>query len=140
MNKDDVIAEIEVVLHTNYGGFHVDTEMALWLMENKGWKIIEENNPLGNYYGKESEFPINWLKDSPHDYFFNPNYSSLKFRTNPDLIECVKTLKELHKNDVYPMSRERYIHSLKVVKIKIHASVEDYYDGKERINCWHHEE
>ena len=116
-----LICEREVVINARYGGFHLDTEMAIWLMENKNWVV-----------GKNKD-----LEDCGFDYYMPPqNTDEIAFRMNPDLIECVCALKEIHKNDVYPDSYYGHIHTLKIEKVKVYIGVENVNDGKEKITCW----
>ncbi len=119
------IFEIEVVINDDYGGFSFDTEMALWLMENKGW-VIEKS------YEKK-DYPLNCLIESGLDYFYTPHRESIALRTHPDLIECVKTLKKFHENDSYQQKREGHIHSLAIKKVSINLEIDEYHDGKERV-------
>jgi len=101
------IAIVEVVIHTDYGGFSINTEMALWLMENRGWTVAPKNaDPAGHQLG-----------ESIGDYFFSTEKDEVKLRTNKDLIDCVRAIKEIHKDDVYPERYYGYIHKLKCVLI-----------------------
>ena len=34
--------QMELVLNVDYGGFSFNTEMALWLSENRGWTVLSE--------------------------------------------------------------------------------------------------
>ena len=120
-----IIFEKEVVIHVTYGGFHFNDEMALWLMENRNWKIGKED---------KKEFD---LYDYSNDYLFlTGNRDNREFRDNQDLIDCVKALKELHKNDDYMARQNSHINGLAVVKVKVHLEIEDVYDGVEKVSCW----
>jgi hypothetical protein len=132
-DKSGPVFEMEVVLHRKYGGFHIDTEMALWLMENRGWKVVKESE---YDYNKKGDWPLNYLVEGFSDWYYHPRSESLAFRTQKDLIDCVRALHEVHKDDSYPESYYGHIHGLKVVKVKVFAEVEDYDDGHERVNCW----
>ncbi len=124
--------ELEVVIHDNYGGFSVDDEMALWLIENRGWTLLAENQ---YDYKKESELPLTTLVDF-HFSNYSPHQHKIEFRSHLDLLDCVRAIKKLHEDDDYPDSIYGHIHSLSIKKIKVHVGVEDYHDGKERISCW----
>lgn len=122
--------ELELVIHVSYGGFHLDTEMALWLLE-RGWNIVTQKEYEQNYPKK---YPINTL----HDLYgmFCPMDDTIEFRSHPDLIECVRALQKLHEDDDWPERRQVYVHRLQVVKVKINVEIEDYNDGYERVSCW----
>ncbi len=111
-----LITTIEAVIHKDFGGFYVNTEMALWLLENKNWNIEEEFHQSSDMFHHKT-----------HDF---------SFRCNPDLIECVRTLKMAHKDDDYTQKRLNVIHRLEIVKIDVYAEIEDYYDGKEKITIY----
>ena len=36
--------ELEVVLHTDFGGFSFNEEMATWLQENRNWTILNDED------------------------------------------------------------------------------------------------
>jgi hypothetical protein len=123
--------EIELVLNTDFGGFHFDNEMASWLKQNRNWTILSEKE-----YDYKIKHPITTLVEMTGGYFYSPSRDNIELRSNKDLIECVKFLKNKHKDDVYPESYYGYIHDLSIKKVKINIEIEDYYDGKERINSW----
>ena len=112
---------IELVLHTDYGGFHIDDEIALWLMENRGWTISKKVEDDGTD-----------LYEYSSDYFVTRKHksSSVELRSNPDLIDCVRELQKLHKDDDFREKHYGYIHKLRVVKIEVKISIEDYHDGR----------
>jgi hypothetical protein len=56
--KQTPVFELEVVLHRKYGGFHIDTEMALWLIENRGWTVVKES---AYDYNQKAEWPLTYL-------------------------------------------------------------------------------
>lgn len=132
-SKETPIFELEVVLHRKYGGFHIDTEMALWLMENRGWTVVKESQ---YDYKQKAEWPLTYLVESGSDWHYHPTSESLAFRSQKDLIDCVRALQLLHENDSYMERTYGHIFGLDVVKIKVFASIEDYNDGHERVNCW----
>ena len=124
--------EIQLVLNTDFGGFSVDSEMALWLIENRGWKLIPANE-----FDYKTKYPVNTLIDSTFaDLVHAPNANTLEFRSHPDLIDCVKAVKLAHKKDSFPASRYGHIQKLSIKNVKVHLEIEDYHDGKEKINCW----
>lgn len=126
--------QMELVLNIDYGGFSFNTEMALWLSENRGWTVLSEKK-----YNHKEKYPITTLIEMTGDYFFHPN-DSIDLRSNRDLIDCVRALQTLHENDTFPESRYGHIHNLSVKNISFHIEIEDYHDGKERIKCWTNEE
>jgi hypothetical protein len=131
---DEKVFEIEIVLHRKYGGFSIDTEMALWLWEHRGWSIVKESK---YDYHKKAEWPLNYLVESSFsDWYYHPRSESIEFRSQKDLIDCVRAVKAAHKDDKYPESYYGHIQGLAVVKVKVFASVEDYDDGHERVNVW----
>lgn len=116
------MSEIELVLHTSFGGFHFDTEMALWLSENRGWNIIR----YADFdYKERGNYPVNTLLDM-NSCFLPPN-DNVGLRSNKDLIDCVRALQA---------GNNRYVHRLTIMKVVIHVEIEDYHDGRERVNCW----
>lgn len=127
--------DLELVLNTQFGGFHFDTEMALWLIENRNWVVLSEKE-----YDYKKEYPINTLTEVMGDYYYSPHKDTIELRSNKDLIDCVRFLKEKHKDDVYPEKYYGHIHSLSVKRVKVRVEIEDYHDGKEKINCWIDEE
>lgn len=123
------VVEIELVLNVDFGGFSFDTEMALWLEENCGWTIIAYSE-----YNYKDKYPITTLIDLKGNTFSSPN-DGVELRSNKDLIQCVRALQVLHENDEYPEKYYGHIHNLKIETVNIHIEIENYYDGKERINC-----
>jgi hypothetical protein len=121
------IATVEVVIHTDYGGFHINTEMALWLMENRNWKIASKD-----MWDKTEGFQ---LIESLGDYFYPTREFENAIRTNKDFIDCVRAIKKLHEDDEYPESYYGYIHKLSIVNLKVNLDIENYHDGKERVSC-----
>lgn len=119
------IGPIEVVIHNGYGGFHIDSEMALWLMENRGWRI-----------GKPGE-DVDLIEGSK-DWFYSDKFKtdSFEFRTNKDLIDCIKSLKLIHKNDKYPECYYGHIHKLSIVEVNIELGIENYNDGYEKVTVF----
>jgi len=125
------LIDLEIVLHTDYGGFCLNDEMALWLVENRGW-VIRKNAEYN--YKEKNNWPFLHLIDDDFDGIISsPHMDDLKFRSHPDLVSCVKALKELHKNDTY--AQRCLIHRLTIVKLSVFAEIERYNDGHERINC-----
>lgn len=124
-----MINEIEVVLNRAFGGFSLDLEMVTWLTEHKGW-IVKS-------YDEHQRGEFCHLIDHGHSSLFYPpnNISStIEFRSNPDLIECVRTLQKLYGNDNYTKKITHQVCNLRVVKFEVTIEVEDYNDGYERLN------
>ncbi|MCI0564443.1 MAG: hypothetical protein MN733_38720 [Nitrososphaera sp.] len=114
---------LEIIINTAFDGFSLNTEMALWLMENCGWPV------------DPNEYPVKMLFSyGSGDNFFHPRADSIEFRSHKDLVDCVRAIKEIHKNDAYPEKYYGHIHGLAVVTVKVNLSVENYHDGKEKIN------
>lgn len=128
--KSDPPIILEVVIHTQYGGFHIDTEMALWLMENKGWKI-----------GRHEDPSVDLVECDIADYYYPQNpikTNDIGFRSHPDLVECVKTLQQLHKNDDWTERKRTYVNNLSVVDIFAKIEIYHVFDGIEtvRMQCF----
>lgn len=123
------MCEIELVLNVDYGGFRFDTEMALWLSENRGWQIIKNKD-----YDYKSQYPLTTLIDLGGDYFCSPK-DNIQIRSHKDLIDCVRYLQKLHETDEYPESIYGHIHDLEIKKISVEIEIEDYHDGKEKVVC-----
>lgn len=125
--------QFEIVLNKNYGGFGCCTEMALWLIENKGWTLIQYKD-----YDYKSKYPVTTIIDDKWNSYF-PNNESIELRTHPDLIECIKTLKaQFNPEDSYRSygciySKE--IDDLEIELVTINLGVESYHDGHERLTC-----
>lgn len=124
--------ETELVLNVDFGGFSFDTEMALWLMENRNWKIISQDD----YNYKIKDYPINVLIEHSGDYYFSPHSGKIELRSNQDLIDCVRALQKLHENDSFRDKYYGHIFDLAIKKVRLHLSIEDYYDGKEKISSY----
>ena len=121
-----------MVLNTDYGGFSINTEMALWLSENREWNVISEKE---YNYKKKDEYPITTIVDMRGDYFYSPCGDTIEFRSNKDLIDCVRAVKLAHENDSFPESRYGHINKLNIIKVGTLLEIEDYHDGKERVIC-----
>lgn len=130
MLENKALFEMETVIHVEYGGFTIDTEMAVWLMENRGWSIKKE------FENKDNNIFTCLIESTFADDYYHINMNSIQFRSHPDILDCVREIKKNHINDVYPDSLYGYIHNLKIVKLSFYAEIENYYDGKEKINCW----
>lgn len=121
--------DLEAVINVEFGGFSLSDEMALWLMEEKGWTILDNKE-----YDYKKKYPVETLLDVGGNMNIHPDLNDdIKFRSNKDLIECVRHFKVLHKNDEYPESYYGKIHDFRVEKIEIKVEIDDYHDGKERI-------
>lgn len=119
--------DIKLVMHKSYGGFHIDKEMALWLSEHCNWSIG----------GKECD-----LTCQISDYYSTNKFdiNSIELRSNPDLIKCVEALQNKHQNDSYSDKYYNYIYKLKIINYTINLSIEDYHDGKEKLNVYCYDE
>lgn len=134
MRNDTVVANIEIVINVTFGGFSIDTEMALWLIEHRGW--VSKKEDAYDYTAKD-QWPLTHLIESGSSWIYSPHSDSMAFRMHKDIIDCVQALQEQYKDDGYQERRTRHVHHLKVIKAALHIDVEDYHDGKERVHCWH---
>ena len=127
------IPEIEVVINSEYGGFSLDQYMADWLVENKGWSIVDYYNDVKQ---KDDKFDLYRMGGGT---FYPKNEVDIDFRTNKDLIECVKFFQDKYKNLTYSERNKMYsdcrckFFDLKIEKVKITIEIDDYHDGKEKI-------
>lgn len=125
------IAEIEIVVNVEYGGFSLDKEICEWLRDNKGWKesnnVIQKGNNVIQIVGN-------------YCYVAGNN---TEIRINPDLIECIKTLKEKHEEEcentsfLDPYNASHKVLDFSIQKIKVMADVEDVDDGIEEVIISH---
>lgn len=115
---------IEVVLNNAFGGFALNKEMADWLVSNKGWSIIKHKD-----YDHEMKYPINTLMELYGEYVAPSKCNCFEFRTNKELIECIRFFKAKHVNSF----RER-VNDFKIEKIEIRFDIENYHDGYERCS------
>jgi hypothetical protein len=139
--------KFQIVIHSNFGGFSMNIEIAEWLRDYKGWRIFSKEDNTHDciqQYGLEvvekSLFESLYV-NGMYKYFRGSKLSrieqeeyEIKFRMHPDFIECIEELQEKYKD--LPL-RERYYKkifdfSIKIIEIKL--KVTDYYDGKECIN------
>jgi hypothetical protein len=111
------VAETEIVVHRAYGGFHFDTEMALWLLGNRNWKTTKETKKTEGFD----------LVEVSYDYFL-PVKDNNEIRVNQDVIDCVKALQALH-----PDRNDLQVYKLKVLKVEFFVGVKDCYDGYEEV-------
>lgn len=124
--------EICLVLNSKFGGFSLNDEMALWLKKERGWTIINSNEY--SYENKDSYDVTTLLKLLGGMYISATDNSSIKFRSHQDLIDCVLHFRKVHENDTYPDSHYHKIHDFEIVKATYQLSIENYYDGKEKVN------
>ncbi len=121
-----LLQTVELVVNSAFGGFSFDTEMALWLIENKGWTSSKENSEKYDLV----ECGSDW-------YYPSIKYTdAVSIRFHPDLIACVRGLQKTLTN--VPRS-ERYKHhvlDMTIVTVDINIGVIDYHDGKERVECY----
>lgn len=121
---------LEIVINTTFGGFTVSKEMGEWLISNRQWKVVDEND-----HDFQTDLPLGTLLRSKWGY--SPTDSGrFEFRSHPDLVACVRALQELHAGDKHALRREQRIWDLEVVEATVHIDVVDYHDGKEKIECW----
>ena len=125
-----IVKEFEIVVNGAYGGFGLDTEMALWLMEHKHWRVTEDDNKF-----ETDKYDLVGLGE----YFWpTKKYDDTEFRMNPDLLECVKTLKKKYeKLSYYERNKSgAKVLDLAISKVQVHIQVKDVHDGKEEVECW----
>ena len=127
--------EFDIVLNRNYGGFGCCTEMALWLIENKGWTLIQHKD---YDYKSKNKYPVTTIIDDKWNSYFLNN-ESMELRTHPDLIECLKTLKAQFNPDNDLRSHDcvysKEIDDLEIMQVSVQLGVESYHDGHERLTC-----
>lgn len=129
-----IVKSFEIVINNQYGGFSFDREMAEWLHKNKNWGIAGA-----------SDFPqddliapclIQWSGDL---YYPVSRLDNVELRLNPDLIECVKTLRAKYEDQLQPGHKLRNkVLDLVVQKVNVEVDVEDVHDGKERVIVTHY--
>jgi hypothetical protein len=134
-----IVKEVEIVINCDFGGFSLDTEMAIWLMEMKGWTVTEEPSMsetdhydlfgMGDFF-----WPTAKHTDGGNDR------CDTSFRMNPDLIECVKALQDKYKELLVwqrlNLKPDHKVLSLGIAKLRFHVDVVNEYDGKEEVKCW----
>lgn len=135
---------MEVVINADYGGFGLSHEALLWLHERGCKSIVRKATEyFGNNTKDLEKAKKVWKqyledkKDGIFVYTFSPdmeyilsekNYEK-SFRSDPLVIECVKTLKE--------KANDRYS-ALEVITIPDNINWEiDEYDGLEHIEEVH---
>lgn len=128
-----IMYELELVINVKFGGFSFNTEMSSWLKDNHNWTILSHEE---YDYKLKDEYPLTTLIKHIGDYFYSPHSEKIALRSHPDLIECIRTLQKIHENDSFREKHYSHIFSLEVRKVKINLEIEDYYDGKERINSY----
>jgi len=134
-----IVEEVEVVINCGFGGFCLDTEMAIWLMEMKGWTVTEDpsmsETDRYDLFGMGDFFwPTGKHTDGGNDR------CDASFRMNPDLIACVKTLQNKYKGlrtwERLKLKPEHKVFDLGIAKLRFHMDVINKYDGKEEVKCW----
>jgi hypothetical protein len=122
---------MKIVLNKEPGGFRITKEMAQWLGFHRDWAIIPEEE-----INKDTIYidPLRTLFKSKHGYR-TENYSdinSFKFRSNKDLVDCVESLQEKHKDEDDDRNQDlRDLNSLKVTCINI--QIVNIHDGIEDV-------
>jgi hypothetical protein len=119
----------EIVINTEFGGFSLDTEMAVWLMENRGWRVSKTDSTCDLEHDLVEMGADRFVPTDKHVQ----HYDDTKFRMNQDLIDCVRDLQATYYRG--PGWREAKVNCLEVKTINVHIDVEEYHDGKEEINC-----
>jgi hypothetical protein len=125
-----IVKEFEIVVNSDFGGFHLDTEMALWLMEHKHWRVTEDDNKF-----ETDKYDLVGLGD----YFWpTKKYNETEFRMNADLIECIRTLKKKYQGLSYYERKKSgaKVLDLALSRVQVHVEVQDECDGKETVECW----
>ena len=125
-----IIKEFEIVVNEEYGGFHLDAEMALWLMEQKHWRVTENDNDF-----ETTEYDLVGMKDC---FWPTKKYGETEFRMHADLLECVKELKKKYEAMSY-LERKRSnakVLDFRIVTTQVNIEVEDIDDGIEQVKCW----
>jgi hypothetical protein len=123
----------EIVINVEFGGFSVSREMAEWLRDEKGWTTTEDENEID-----KDNFDFVMSK-----HWFHPNKydrDSVEFRSNPDLVECVKFFHKKYEDECFIGKGKPQVMCLRVIEATVHLDVEHVYDGKEGISCWSSEE
>lgn len=119
----------EFVIHSSYGGFRVSLDMAMWLVENRGWKVVSKSE-----WDYDTKLPVCDLIDYGGDHFSPPSENdSTTFRSNPDLIACVLAIQAAHADDSFTDRYYRYENGLRIVKMYAEVGIENYNDGHERV-------
>lgn len=135
----------EIIKNACFGGFSLSDAAYQWLIDNKGWKVIVYDSELEeqhkrktglynlhqNEEGKNYIFSWNLKKEYSilGKYSYCGSTSTVDFRSNPDVIEVVKTLKKKSWGSCA---------ELEIVKVPVGIEVEiDEYDGLESIDEVH---
>jgi hypothetical protein len=122
----------EFVINTTFGGFNLPREIADWLIENKGWSVVDDiNDELapdcklvvrcfdGNYYPAGD-------RDDP------------RLRSNPDLIEAVRAVQKKFLDDNPDAGRNKKrdsrLFDLSVVTVAVDINIVNYHDGREQVD------
>jgi hypothetical protein len=127
-----VFPPIELVIHTAFGGFHVNDEMALWLIDHRGWTLLPDTDESHTLLQKG--LPPKHIVSGKGDYNHVSDGSSPAFRSDPDVVACVRALKKAHENDSYPEKFHGHIHGLAVVTVTASVEGHNQYDGIENVS------
>jgi hypothetical protein len=123
---DNPVQTVSVVIHTEYGGFHITKEMAEWLIKC-GWEVVPDTRD-------KTDCPFTHLVKFGSNTYYHWNQDSIAFRTHPDLIACVQAIQK--EQTGLKNNRDRpYIYNLTIKKVRINLEIEDYDDGHERVLC-----
>lgn len=114
------VTKFKIVLNKEFGGFHLTEEMVNWLCTCREWPRSAFSNVSNDMY-----------------YLTGGHDNSIYFRTGIDLISCVEYLQHTHIHATSSDRRSCYVCSqLKVCQYEVEYSIEDYHDGKERLNFY----
>jgi len=126
--------KITLVLHVGYGGFNLDKEMVDWLVENRGWSIIDHKDTSSKNAETFNKTIINFHGGS---WYSHPNQDQIEFRSNQDLIDCVRAIRKKHENDSFSEWYYSHIKQMAIVEIDIQPQIVNYSDGHERVEVHH---
>lgn len=123
--------KITLVLNVDYGGFSCDKEMAEWLRDNRGWSLLNKDH---EFDGRCSDGTIKkTLSRIMSNMYYHPDQHSIEFRSNQDLIDCVRELREKRANGTFNKWHYSHIKNLQVVEADVRFSIDNYHDGKEKL-------
>lgn len=117
----------QILIYAKFGGFSLSQEMADYLANNKNWKIIKHQDINYNNNNYKTELKNNTLINAYNDYL-HLNNDSIEYKTNPDLIECYKILKQKYTND-----KKHHIHKFELIEVEVYLEIHNKYDGIEEV-------
>jgi len=84
---------MKVVINDNYGGFALSYKAMRWLVDEKGWLLISNNEFSENFKKYQNKIELIRICYSKGKGKLHVNcYNDIQFRSHPDLIECVQNL------------------------------------------------